>query len=293
MNDGMNETALKAFMALEDELKIISLSNGHPSVILREQMSQIFSVLEKLKILHPFDGPVSEINFHKHLYPNFRSLLIYYQEKHLVLSALPSENMCLVKRHYQSEIQRINRFFDAYAFHYKYFSLKARELDTLFFSEAAYPQSKLLPVVPAHEPDGSTVTAELFARFIAYERLRNDLLALSYELEPKPMLSSTTVDRFGKLRKPFKWTGETINLIEVAHAIYLNKQINDGEIGIVEFFEGLSEFFGVNLGVPKKGFDNMKSRKRLSRTQFLDQMRDSVLKKMDDEDEWGSVKSLL
>lgn len=293
MNDGMNETALKAFIALEDELKIISLSNGHPTAILREQMSQVFSVLGNLRILHPFDDPVSEINFHKHLYPNFRSLLIYYQEKHLVLSGLPPENTCLLKRHYQGELQRLNRFFDAYAFHYKYFSLKAKELDALFFTEGADPLSRLLPVVPAYEPIGSTVTAELFAMFIAYERLQADLIALQYELEPKPILSRTTVDRFGKLRKSFKWTGETINLIEVAHAIHLNKQINKGDIGIVEFFEGLGEFFGVNLGVPKKGFDNMKSRKRLSRTQFLDQMRDSVLKKMDDEDEWGSVKGLL
>lgn len=293
MNDGMNETAHKAFIALEDELKIISLSNGHPSVILREQMSLVFSVLGNLRNQYPFEDPVSEINYHKHLYSSFRSLLIYCQEKHFVLSGLPPENMSLVKKHYQAELQRISRFFDAYAFHYKYFSLKAQELDTLFFREDANPQSTLLPVVPAYEPAGSTLTAELFARFIAYERLQADLLALCYELEPRPILSRTTVDRFGKLRKPFKWTGETINLIEVAHAIYLNKQINQGEIGIVEFFEGLGEFFGVNLGVPKKGFDNMKSRKRLSKTQFLDQMRDSVIKKMDDEDDWGVVKGNL
>ncbi len=293
MNDGMNETALKAFIALEDELKIISLSKGHPSVILREQMSVIFSILGSLRELYPFDDPVSEINFHKHLYSNFRSLLIYYQEKHVINSVLPPEDMSLLKKHYQGELQRICRFFEAYAFHYKYFKLRAQELDNLFFREDANPQSTLLPVVPAYEPAGSTLTAELFARFIAYERLQGDLLALCYELEPRPILSRTTVDRFGKLRKPFKWTGETINLIEVAHAIYLNKQINKGEIGIVEFFEGLGEFFGVNLGVPKKGFDNMKSRKRLSRTQFLDLMRDSVLKKMDDDDEWGSVRSHL
>ncbi|WGQ09724.1 RteC domain-containing protein [Pedobacter gandavensis] len=292
MNDGMNEIALKAFIALEDDLKIISLSNGHPSVILREQMSLIYSVLGNLMDLYPFDDPVSEINFHKHLYSGFRSLLIYYQEKHLVLFGLPPEHTGLIKKHYQAELQRINRFFDAYVFHYKYFSLKAVELDVLFFTEAADQQSILLPVVPAYESAGSTVTAELFAKFMAYERLRADLLALLYEQEPTPALSRTTVDRFGKLRKPLKWTGEIINLIEVAHAIHLNKQINGGEIGIVEFFEGLGEFFGVNLGVPKKGFDNMKSRKRLSKTQFLDQMRDSVLKRMDDEDDWGTVKGL-
>ncbi|WGQ09906.1 RteC domain-containing protein [Pedobacter gandavensis] len=293
MNDGMNENALRAFTVLEEDLKILSQSNGHPTAILREQESQVIAVLGDLRILHPFDDPVLEINFHKHLYPSFRSLLIYYQEKHLVCLALPHENLCLLKRHYQAELQRIARFFDAYAFHYKYFSLKGQELDVLFFTENADLQNVLLPVVPAHEPAGSTVTSELFARFMAYERLRIDLLSLLYELDPKPSLSSTTVDRFGKLRKPFKWTGETINLIEVAHAIHLNKQINEGEIGIVEFFEGLGEFFGVNLGVPKKGFDNMKSRKRLSRTQFLDLMRDSVIKKMDDEDDWGSVRGLL
>lgn len=293
MNDGMNENALRAFTVLEEDLKILSQSKGHPTAILRDQESQVNSVLGDLRILHPFDDPISEISFHKHMYSSFRSLLIYYQEKHLVLSALPPQSLGLLKRHYQSELQRMNRFFDAYAFHYKYFSLKGQELDVLFFTENADSENVLLPIVPAHEPVGSTVTAELFARFMAYERLQTDLLSILYELEPKPILSDTTVDRFGKLRKPFKWTGETINLIEVAHAIHLNKQINQGDIGIVEFFEGLGEFFGVNLGVPKKGFDNMKSRKRLSRTQFLDVMRDSVIKKMDDEDDWGSVRGLL
>ncbi|WP_316778748.1 RteC domain-containing protein [Pedobacter antarcticus] len=293
MNDGMNDTAFKAFTALEDQLKIISFSNGHPSVILAEQMSFISPILGNLKSQYLLDDPISEINFHKCLYPSFRSLVIYYQEKHLVMSGLPLENTSVVKRHYQGELQRISHFYDTYSFHYKYFSLKAQELDALFFREDADPLSLLLPVLPAHEPVGSTVTAELFARFLAYERLRNDLLALQYELEPTPILSKTTVDRFGKLCKPFKWTGEIINLIEVAHAIHLNKQINQGDIGIVEFFERLGEFFGVNLGVPKKGFDNMKSRKRLSKTQFLDQMRDSVLKKMDDEDDWGAAKGLL
>ena len=293
MNDGMNENALRAFTVLEGDLKSLSLSDGHPTAILREQESMVLCVLGDLRVLYPFDDPVLEINFHKHLYASFRSLLIYYQQRHLVCSALPSENLCLLKKHYQGELQRITRFFDAYAFHYKYFSLKGQELDALFFTGCADAENVLLPVLPAHEPAGSTVTAELFARFMAYERLQTDLLSLLNDLEPKPILSGTTVDRFGKLRKALKWTGETINLIEVAHAIYLNKQINGGEVGIVEFFEGLGDFFGVNLGVPKKGFDNMKSRKRLSRTQFLDVMRDSVIRKMDDEDDWGSVRDRL
>ncbi len=89
-----------------------------------------------------------------------------------------------------------------------------------------------------------------------------------------------------KPRSTFKWTGEVINLIELAYGIHLNNQVNDGKLGIVEFFKGLGEFFGVDLGIPKNGFKDIKKRKRLSKTHFIDRMQDKILVKIDEEDKW-------
>ncbi|WP_288879766.1 RteC domain-containing protein [Pedobacter panaciterrae] len=91
--------------------------------------------------------------------------------------------------------------------------------------------------------------------------------------------------------KPIQWTGEVIHLIELAYGIHLKEQVNNGSIGIVDFFKNLGDFFGVNLGIPKKGFDNIKARKLLRKTEFTEQIREALLKKMDEKDEWGSRPS--
>jgi len=108
----------------------------------------------------------------------------------------------------------------------------------------------------------------LFARFIAYEQLFRYVLHL---IEGK--------------QTPFQWTGPVIHLIEIAHGIHLNEQVNNGEAGIVEFFDGLGQFFGVDLGVPKKGFEAIHARKKMSKTHFTDRMRDKLTERMDEEDD--------
>jgi hypothetical protein len=118
----------------------------------------------------------------------------------------------------------------------------------------------------------------LSARFKAYELLGHYILMRLEDLEPA--LPGA------KPSSAFKWTGETINLIELAYGVHLNDQVNGGKLGIVEFFEGLGDFFGVDLGIPKNGFKDIKKRKRLSKTHFTDRMRDKIIDKIDEEDSW-------
>ncbi len=140
-----------------------------------------------------------------------------------------------------------------------------------------------------------------FAKFIAYESLQKELLSSLNKRKQGQSLSGSTVDAQGNLQRRFQWTGETVNLIEVAHGIYLNGQVNEGELGINEFFFFFFFFFfflkvwanslGFNLGVPKSGFDDLKARKRLSKTHFTDRMRAALLKKMEDEDAYDPHKA--
>ncbi|SDH45798.1 RteC protein [Pedobacter terrae] len=133
--------------------------------------------------------------------------------------------------------------------------------------------------------------AELVSSFLAQERLRNEILALLHALSGRGALSSTVVDPLGGLQREFKWTGEDIHLIELVNGIHLTGQVNSGSIGIVELFKVVGTFFGVNHRVSKRGFDDLKARKTISRTAFLDIMRLAVLKKMDDDDAFDPGKA--
>lgn len=82
------------------------------------------------------------------------------------------------------------------------------------------------------------------------------------------------------------WTGDTINLAEIGIGIYHTKQLNNGTASLSDIFRWLEEKFQVNIGVPSKRLAELRRRKRLSRTRYLDEMKESVVQKLDKEDEY-------
>jgi hypothetical protein len=255
-------------------------------VIIRKNLRLLKEYLDG----HPIAGPSEEIEFFKYIKPKFYQWLIYYQEKYTLESRKPMENGKALPRYFEEQLKFYDRFFRQNEFHYQYYKLDTKELDNLYFIRGAEVQEILIPEVPDVDPVYGTSMDYLFSKFMAYESLQKELLSNLNKRKQGQALSGTTIDVRGNLQRRFQWTGETVNLIEVAHGIYLNGQVNEGELGINEFFEGLGEFFGVNLGVPKSGFDDLKARKRLSKTHFTDRMRAALLKKMEDEDAYDPHK---
>lgn len=70
----------------------------------------------------------------------------------------------------------------------------------------------------------------------------------------------------------------------MAYGIYQTAQVNNGKIGLAELVRKFEKVFNVNIGRPYRRFSEIKQRKRLSRTKYLDEMVKSINKKIDDED---------
>lgn len=247
-------------------------------------------LLKDYVLTYGFADSAEEVWFFKCQKPKFYQWLIYYQEKYTLENRRPAEGGKAPERYYAEQVRFYDRFFRQNEFHYQYYKLDAAELDNLYFIRGAEAQQILIPEVPEVDPSFGTSMDYLFAKFRAYEHLQEDLLVGLHHRKQAGALSNTTVDAQGRLRRAFQWTGEIVNLIELAHGIYLNRQVNEGDIGINEFFEGLGEFFGVNLGVPKRGFEDLKARKRLSKTHFTDRVKEALLKKMEDDDAYNPHK---
>jgi len=240
---------------------------------------------------YTFKDKAEEIWLFKEGKPHFYQWLIYYLDRNALENKVPAQGGKMLRNYWLGQLEYYDRFFRLHEFHYQYYKLGATELDELYFVRGAEVQQILIPEVPEVDPAFNTSMSYLFAKFMAYEELKKYVVGEINKLEDRPALSSTTVDENGKLRSGFKWTGEIINLIEIAHGIYLNGQVNEGEIGINEFFEVLGAFFGVRLGVPKSGFEDLMARKRLSKTHFTDKIKDALLQKMDEENELKSHKA--
>ncbi len=113
---------------------------------------------------------------------------------------------------------------------------------------------------------------------MAYEDLRDyilgELAALDGEVKANVVIA-------GKAR--FEWSGEVINLVELGYGIWLSGQLGS-KAGLGEIFPWLEESFGVDIGIPANRFREIKRRKRLSRTRFMDFCKDRLLAYMDEDD---------
>ena len=85
-----------------------------------------------------------------------------------------------------------------------------------------------------------------------------------------------------KPAKKLCWTGKATDLVELLYALDTCDCINDGEIGVEELADVLSEIFRVEI----KNCYNvyMNSRKDDSRTYFLDELREKLNKRMVESD---------
>lgn len=254
---------------LDKSLKILVEKQVEPMERLHEEMLLIRTSQQTIHDYvqqNQFEDETSEIEYHKQLYPGLRALHIFRVEVYLLEKDLPPFGKENAKAYYAEQLRRIFNDVRRYEFLYTYFKLKATELDNIYFISKSNKQSVLLPVLPEPEISHTTATGYLFARFMAYE-----------------MMFKYIIMRIENTKQPFRWTGETVNLIELLHGVYLNGQVNNGEVGIVEFFNGMGEFFGVDLGIPKKGLEALMKRKKLSKTHFTERMLDKLNERMEAE----------
>jgi len=185
-----------------------------------------------------------------------------------------------LKKFYEQELLFIKRFFSQYQFLYQYYKFELNELDQLLFVRGAKISDHLLPYAVDQDPQFSTDCDYLFAKFIAYERLQSYIADELISLEsPVNFANAATQESLIEL----KWTGETINLVELAYGIWLTGQINHGNAGITEIIQWLELQFQVKIARAYRRWTSISKRKRVARTKYWDQIRDAVLKRLDEE----------
>ncbi|XHR95549.1 RteC domain-containing protein [Mucilaginibacter sp. UC70_90] len=283
----IQEISNRLLKQLENDLEQACFQIKDPLQRLTMVLKLIREALKRLKV-HvrdlKFKDKEEEIPIFKYIKPSFYQWQIYYTELYNIEINLPHSDPEKQATFLEQELHYIERFFRQYAFLYQYFRLNATELDSLYFVRGAEMQSILLPEVPDLDPGFSTSCDYLFSKFRAFEALKE------WILERLQLLKKKIIDPqalFGSLYAgDMNWTGDTIDLAEVGLAFYHTGKLNNGTAGLGEIFRWLEEVFHVNIGVPAKRFAELRKRKRLSRTRYLNEMRDSLNLKMENDDEY-------
>lgn len=225
---------------------------------------------------HGFENEAGEIHFFKHIKPAFYALQIYEVDMYNLVMNRPIGTAEMLRAYYEGELLYVIRLYRIHAFHYQYFRMGATDLDSQYFMRNGRPSD--IPVLEGIEidPGFSTPLDYLFAKFIAAERYQQFLLeqlSNGFVLPAEPAKSGPVI----------RWTGEAINLVEVAYGLWLTGQLNDGNATVTDIVLWLEDKLSVRIGVPSRRWNEISGRTHSSPTKFLDRMRESIKQRIDEE----------
>lgn len=110
------------------------------------------------------------------------------------------------------------------------------------------------------------------------------VLSIELEILERGLRKKTFPSPFQQTKKSTYWTGKVVDLVELLYALDTCNCINNGEIGVEELADVLSEIFGVEIKNCYNVYMNMKRRKDDSRTYFLDELREKLNRRMVESD---------
>ena len=236
--------------------------------------------LKELVIHHDFQDEQEEIRFFRHIKPRFTSLLIYHSRLALIALKKPVGSLQDTRRYFENELLLIRIFYDHHVQLYQYLLSGATYLDTKLFVRGTTELPNDFSTSSVDTDTRFTTHYDyIVARLQANERLRLYLCQELRKLESGRSGSDETHSG-----KSLVWTGSKVHLIELAYALCESGQINGGTTGVVEIAERLEELFQLKLGSVYRTFQEIRQRKKDSRTKFLDLMQERLLHRMDDLD---------
>jgi hypothetical protein len=243
------------------------------------------STLEQLRThisTYTFQSQSEEIQFFKVIKPKFQSLLIFYHKKLQIELRKPVGSRAALKHYYKKELFKLKIFFENYIDLYQYYRIGADFLDAEYFLRSREPKSFVV-----HSPylDGdanfSTGYDFLISKMLANEKVA-DFLNTQLELIGRNNKDS---DFYSNTHgKELTWTASKVAIAELIYALYAFSSFNNTRVEIKAIADYFSRVFNIKIGNIYKIFEEIRLRKK-NRTAFLDALKQSLIQKMDEDDE--------
>jgi RteC protein. len=272
MDKFYNETYLKLETAIQ-ELEIetdCSLQRIEAAIQL---ILQSLLDLKEFVLKSDFKNVEEEINFFKYQKPAIVSKLIYYNSIYKIETRRPYGNKH-TKKYFTKELKKLKRFFENNLDFYKYYRSQNSFVDEKFFVRGKHDIRLWLDTF-YFEADHRFSTSHDYkvAKIIA-----NDLIQVY--LEDK--LNNINVKKVSD--NSLKWTASKTALIELIYGLYSQGVFSNGNADIKVIAKTFEGTFNIDLGDFYHTFLELKSRK-INKTKFLDSVRDTLIRKMDEKDE--------
>ncbi|RZJ92791.1 MAG: hypothetical protein EOO20_00300 [Chryseobacterium sp.] len=277
-------TSRKLLNKLLEEVAKQESKNENPNTAedgILEIIQQHIGKLKELVLATTFESTEEEIIFFKHIKPQFISLQLYYLKLADFNLQDPTINKKAVRNFYEKELKKIQHFFKLNGNMLNYYRSEAKEMDEqLFLRGLRVVPSWLVKRRTDADERFSTIADHLIARIMAAEKMYVHILHVLNGLELK----------FRPVNAPesslkLKWTGESINLVEIAYGIWLTGQINNGNATISEIVRWLESTLSINVGRAYRRWTEISRRDNTTTTKYLDRMREMITIRLINEDD--------
>lgn len=280
----------KAYAEMLGRLESVNGSIRESVGQLDESLSCVAATVHELKRQvkeNPFRAEQDEIRFFKYTKPRFYCWYIYLVHLYHILRAVPVGTDEMIRDYYTDEIGVINRFFQQHPEHYQYYLNDNTVSDDQFFLCRNRPEFPPAQELLQEHKWFSTHLDYLFATFRAYEMLRDFVIRrirLLYRQSDSTFMSEMMI------AKKRWWSGDKVELIEIAYGIYYTHRINGGRAEIADIIEWLEESLNVDLAQAYRMFLDIRRRKTFSYTKFLDEMREAIHRHIDETNSYKKSK---
>ncbi|MBS1740473.1 MULTISPECIES: RteC domain-containing protein [Weeksellaceae] len=274
----MTEYFKKISDELEEEIKELIYDQGNFLSFYEKAIELILSKTAKLKeyiLKKGFKNVQEEIHFFKYQKPAIISQLIYYNAIYKIEARKPY-GAKHIRKYLNKELKKLKRFFDNNLDFYKYYRSNNSFLDENFFVRGKH-DIKLWLDTYYFQSDQTFSTSHDYkvAKIIA-----NDLIQVYIE----DQLYSKTQEGKSASTQSLNWTGSKTAMIELIYALNCQGVFDNGNSDIRLIAQHFETTFNIDLGNFYQTFLELRTRK-INRTKFLDELRDGLLRKMDEQDE--------
>ena len=176
-----------------------------------------------------FPGEDEEILFFKTIRPEIVALRIEEVMRYNLQVNKPIGTIEIQLKYFEDELKALQSFFRMNSFHYQYYRNGVSDLDRTYFLRNAEPLSVPLADVNESDKTVSTPMSLLFAKFTAYEHIQYFILE---QITPLKYPELSLKNKGGIQYSEMKWTGDTINIVELAYGIWLTGQLNNGNASL-------------------------------------------------------------
>lgn len=274
MLDQLNEV----FLHLKERVNNYDEVNTNTLECAKQIANDVIQHLDMMKGMvyaHNFEHQDQEIFFFKNIKPHVVKYLHYCTYITRVETNVPLGGNKELKAYYKEQLSNYNELNHFQKAFWQYLRSGATNMDAKYFL-----RKREVPIAMhdvhycERDPNFSTPYDNLTANLLAREKMAK---FVQLKIKRNCRQKNTPQKAFPKLT----WTGTKAEAVELIYALKENASISNGNITVNQLSELFQAIFDLNLKDPHRTFSDIKSRS--NPTQFLDNLKSSIRKKLDEE----------